>query len=128
MALDKAFDKLRYGIEEDHRTARTRNRRVSMHAALIHLTIDPALAAAAAARFTSEILPRVRDEPWCGPHSWQDLGLQARSCQECGPHQGSSPDTGWTQLTARASVFSCSRRRNKLSRQHRQQPRGQHPG
>ena len=31
-----------------------------MHAALIHLTIDPALAAAAAARFTSEILPRVR--------------------------------------------------------------------
>src|ERR1017187_5906572 len=72
MALDKAFDKLRYGIEEDHRTARTRNRRASMHAALIHLTIDPALAAAAAARFTSEILPRVRAAPGFVAGYWVD--------------------------------------------------------
>jgi hypothetical protein len=31
-----------------------------MHAALIHLTIEPALARAAASAFTSEILPRVQ--------------------------------------------------------------------
>ena len=31
-----------------------------MHAALMHLTIDPALAPAAAAVFTNELLPRVR--------------------------------------------------------------------
>ena len=31
-----------------------------MHAALMHLTIDPALAPAAAAAFTNELLPRVR--------------------------------------------------------------------
>lgn len=34
-----------------------------MHAALMHLTIDPRLAPAAASAFTGEILPRVRGAP-----------------------------------------------------------------
>jgi hypothetical protein len=43
-----------------------------MHAALIHLTIDPALAPAAAAAFTSEILPRVRAAPGFAAGYWVD--------------------------------------------------------
>jgi hypothetical protein len=62
-----------------------------MYAALMNLTIDPALASAAASAFTNEILPRV-------------LALQ-----------GSSPDTGWILWTARASVSCCSTRRNMRS-------------
>jgi hypothetical protein len=52
-----------------------------MHAALIHLTIDPALAPAAAVAFTSEILPRVRAAPgfvagyWVDPVDRQGFGF-----------------------------------------------------
>jgi NADPH:quinone reductase-like Zn-dependent oxidoreductase len=42
--------------------------------------------------------------------------------------QGLSPDTGWTRLTARASAFCCSRRKNKLWRQYRRQRHGRRPG
>jgi len=42
---------------------KTQNGRAPMHAALMHLTIDPAQAPAAAAAFTSEILPSVRAAP-----------------------------------------------------------------
>jgi hypothetical protein len=52
-----------------------------MHAAVLHLTIDPALAPAAAAAFTSEILPRVRAAPgfvagyWLEPVDRQGFGF-----------------------------------------------------
>jgi hypothetical protein len=52
-----------------------------VHAALIHLTIDPTLASAAAAAFTSEILPRVRTAPgfvagyWVDPVDGQGFGF-----------------------------------------------------
>jgi hypothetical protein len=62
-----------------------------MHAALIHLTIDPALAPAAAA-FTSEILPRVRAAPGFIAGYWVD------------------------QVDRQGFGFLSSRRRNKLSR------------
>jgi hypothetical protein len=57
------------------------NRRASMHAALMHLTIDPALAPAAAAAFTNEILPGVRAAPgflagyWVDPVDCQGFGF-----------------------------------------------------
>jgi len=43
-----------------------------MYAALIHLTIDPALAPAAAAAFTTEILPRVKAAPGFVAGYWVD--------------------------------------------------------
>jgi hypothetical protein len=52
-----------------------------MYAALIHLTIDPALAPAAAAAFTSEILPKVVAAPgfvagyWVDPVDRQGFGF-----------------------------------------------------
>lgn len=52
-----------------------------MHAALVHLTIEPALAPAAAATFTSDILPGVRAAPgfvagyWVDPIDSQDFGF-----------------------------------------------------
>ena len=52
-----------------------------MHAALIHLTIDPAQAPAAAASFTKDILPKVRDAPglvagyWVDPADGQGFGF-----------------------------------------------------
>jgi hypothetical protein len=52
-----------------------------MHAALMHLTIDPALAPAAASAFTGEILPRVRAAPgfvagyWVDPVDRQGFGF-----------------------------------------------------
>jgi hypothetical protein len=52
-----------------------------MHAALMHLTIDPELAPAAAAAFTNEILPRVRAAPgfvtgyWVDPVDRQGFGF-----------------------------------------------------
>jgi hypothetical protein len=52
-----------------------------MHAALIHLTIDPAQAPAAAAAFTGKILPRVRAAPgfiagyWVDPIDRQGFGF-----------------------------------------------------
>jgi hypothetical protein len=52
-----------------------------MHTALIHLTIDPALAPAAAAAFASEILPRVKAAPgfvagyWVDPVDGQGFGF-----------------------------------------------------
>jgi hypothetical protein len=41
-----------------------------MHAALMHLTIDPALAPAAAAALTDELLPRVRTASGCVAGYW----------------------------------------------------------
>ena len=52
-----------------------------MHAALMHVTIDPALAPAAAATFTDELLPRVRTAPgfvagyWVDPVDRQGFGF-----------------------------------------------------
>lgn len=52
-----------------------------MYAALVHLTIDPAQAPAAAAAFTNEILPRVRATPgliagyWVDPVDRQGFGF-----------------------------------------------------
>jgi len=52
-----------------------------MHAALMHLTIDPAQAPAAAAAFTRVILPRVRAAPgfvagyWVDPVDRQGFGF-----------------------------------------------------
>jgi hypothetical protein len=52
-----------------------------MHAALIRLTIEPALAPAAASAFTSEILPRVQAAPgfvagyWVDPVDRQGFGF-----------------------------------------------------
>lgn len=43
-----------------------------MYAAMIYLTIDPALAPAAAAAFTSEILPAVRAAPGLVAGYWVD--------------------------------------------------------
>jgi len=50
-----------------------------MYAALIHLTIDPALAPAAAAAFTTEILPRVKAAPhWVDPVDHEGFGCPQR--------------------------------------------------
>ena len=55
-----------------------------MHAALMHLTIDPALAPAAAAAFTNELLPRVRTALgfvagyWMEPVERQGFGFVVR--------------------------------------------------
>ena len=52
-----------------------------MHAALMHLTIDPALAPAAASVFNNEILPRVLAAPgfvagyWVDPVDRQGFGF-----------------------------------------------------
>ncbi len=52
-----------------------------MYAALVHLTIDPALAQAAAAAFTDEILPSLRSAPglvagyWVDPADRQGFGF-----------------------------------------------------
>ena len=52
-----------------------------MHAALIHLTIDPVQAPAAAAAFTKDILPKVRGAPglvagyWVDPADGQGFGF-----------------------------------------------------
>jgi hypothetical protein len=43
-----------------------------MYAALVNLTIDPALAPAAASAFTNEILPRVRAAPGFVAGYWVD--------------------------------------------------------
>jgi hypothetical protein len=43
-----------------------------MHAALIQLTIDPAKAPAAAAAFSSEILPKVKSAPGFVAGYWVD--------------------------------------------------------
>src|ERR1017187_10461230 len=50
---------------------KTQNGRAPMHAALMHLTIDPAQAPGAAA-FTSEILPSVRATPSFVAEYWVD--------------------------------------------------------
>ncbi len=52
-----------------------------MHAALMHLTIDPALAPAAAEAFTTELLTRLRTAPgfvagyWVDPVNRQGFGF-----------------------------------------------------
>ena len=52
-----------------------------MHAALIHLTINPTLASEAAAEFTREILPQVQSAPgfvggyWLDPVDGEGFGV-----------------------------------------------------
>ena len=52
-----------------------------MHAAIMHLTIDPALAPQAAAKFSSELLPAVQAAPgfvagyWVDPVEGRGLGF-----------------------------------------------------
>jgi hypothetical protein len=75
-----------------------------MHAALMHLTIDPALAPAAAAAFTHELLPRVRAAPGFVAGYWVD------------------------PVDRQASGLCSSRRRSKRSKQRHQPPVGQRPG
>ena len=59
-----------------------------MHAALMHLTIDPALAPAAASAFTNDILPRVQAAPgfvagyWVDPVDRQGFGFLLFEKQE----------------------------------------------
>jgi hypothetical protein len=59
-----------------------------MYAAVIHLTIDPAQAPAAAAAFTSDILPRVKSAAgftagyWVDPIDRQGLGFLLFNTEE----------------------------------------------
>jgi hypothetical protein len=59
-----------------------------MHAALVHLTIETALASAAASAFTNEILPRVRAAPglvagyWVDPEDRQGFGFLVFETEE----------------------------------------------
>jgi hypothetical protein len=87
------------------------SKRIPMHAALMHLTIDPALAPAAAAAFTNELLPRVRTSLgfvagyWMEPVEGQGFGFvlfeteeQARKAMPRSP-LGQRPEWlsyGWT--------------------------------
>jgi hypothetical protein len=71
-----------------------------MHAALMHLTIDPAQAPAAAAAFTSEILPSVRAAPgfvagyWVDPIDRQGFGFLLFETEEQAL-QATPPATRW---------------------------------
>ena len=71
-----------------------------MHAALIHLTIDPVLAPAAAVAFTSEILPRVRIAPgfvagyWVDPVDRQGFGFLLFDTEEHAI-EATPPATPW---------------------------------
>jgi hypothetical protein len=71
-----------------------------MHAAVLHLTIDPALAPAAAAAFTSEILPRVRAAPgfvagyWLEPVDRQGFGFLLFDTEEQAV-AATPPATAW---------------------------------
>lgn len=72
-----------------------------MYAALMHLTIDPALAQAAAAAFTSEILPKVRTAPgfvagyWVDPVDRQGFGFLLFETKEQAL-AATPPATAWT--------------------------------
>ena len=72
-----------------------------MHAALMHLTIDPALAPAAAAAFTDELLPRVRTAPgfvagyWVDPVDRQGFGFVLFETEEQA-RKAMPPATTWS--------------------------------
>jgi hypothetical protein len=72
-----------------------------LHAALVHLTIDPALAPAAAAAFTSEILPRVRAASgfvagyWMDPVDGQGFGFLLFDTEEQA-FAATPPATAWS--------------------------------
>ena len=72
-----------------------------MHAALMHLTIDPALAPAAAAAFTDELLPRVRTAPgfvagyWVDPVDRQGFGFVLFETEEQALN-ATPPATAWS--------------------------------
>ena len=72
-----------------------------MHAALMHLTIDPALAPAAAAAFSSEILPKVRSAPgfvagyWVDPVDREGFGFLLFETQEHAL-RATPPATAWS--------------------------------
>ena len=72
-----------------------------MHAALMHLTIDPALAPAAAAAFTSELLPRVRTALgfvagyWVDPVDRQGFGFVLFETEEQAL-KATPPATAWS--------------------------------
>ena len=71
-----------------------------MHAALMYLTIDPALAPAAASQFTSEILPRVKAAPgfvagyWVDPVDRQGFGFLLFETEEQAL-SATPPATAW---------------------------------
>jgi hypothetical protein len=72
-----------------------------MHAALMHLTIDPALAPAAAAAFTNELLPRVRTASgfvagyWIEPVERQGFGFVLFETEEQA-RKAMPPTTTWS--------------------------------
>jgi hypothetical protein len=63
------------------RSKTAHERRGTMHAALVSLTVDPDQAAAAAATLTSDILPRIRSAPgfvagfWLEPADGQGFSI-----------------------------------------------------
>ena len=71
-----------------------------MHAALMHLTIDPALAPAAASAFAGEILPRVQAAPgfvagyWVDPVDRQGFGFLVFETEEQAV-SATPPATSW---------------------------------
>jgi hypothetical protein len=75
--------------------------RTAMHAALMQLTIDPALAPAAAAAFTNELLPRVRAAPgfvagyWVDPVDRQGFGFVLFETEEQAL-KATPPATSWS--------------------------------
>jgi hypothetical protein len=72
-----------------------------MHAAVMHLTIDPTLAPAAAAAFSSEILPKVRAAPgfvagyWVDPVDREGFGFLLFETQEHAL-RATPPATTWS--------------------------------
>jgi hypothetical protein len=74
---------------------------MAMHAALMHLTIDPALAPAAAAAFTDDLLPRVRAAPgfvagyWVDPVDRQGFGFVLFETEEQAL-KATPPATSWS--------------------------------
>ena len=72
-----------------------------MHAALMHLTIDPAQAPAAATAFTNELLPRLRTSPgfvagyWVDPVDRQGFGFLLFDTEEHAL-KATPPATDWS--------------------------------
>ena len=72
-----------------------------MYAAVVRLTIDPAQAPAAAAAFTSEILPRMRSAPgliagyWLDPVDGQGLAFVVFDT-EANARQSTPPNADWS--------------------------------
>jgi hypothetical protein len=72
-----------------------------MYAALVKLTIDPAQAPAAAAEFTSKVLPRVRSSDgfiggyWLDPAEGEGFGFVLFKTEEQA-RRGSPPESDWS--------------------------------